>query len=51
MHVIDRYLTARLMQADVIAALAEPPGTGRWTAEMFLTLALGGAGLHRVTRL
>lgn len=44
---------------DVIAALVELPGIGRWTAEMFLifglrrpdVLALGDAGLQRAARL
>lgn len=44
---------------DVIAALVELPGIGRWTAEIFLifslrrpdVLALGDAGLQRATRL
>jgi DNA-3-methyladenine glycosylase II len=52
---------ALLEQADddVIAALVELPGIGRWTAEMFLifglrrpdVLALGDAGLQRAARL
>lgn len=52
---------ALLKQADddVIAALVELPGIGRWTAEMFLifglrrpdVLALGDAGLQRAARL
>lgn len=52
---------ALLRQADedVIAALVELPGIGRWTAEMFLifglrrpdVLALGDAGLQRAARL
>lgn len=44
---------------DVITALTEIPGIGRWTAEMFLifglrrpdVLALGDAGLQRAVRL
>lgn len=44
---------------DVIAALTELPGIGRWTAEMFLifglkrpdVLAIGDAGLQRAARL
>lgn len=44
---------------DVITALTEIPGIGRWTAEMFLifglrrpdVLALGDAGLQRAARL
>jgi DNA-3-methyladenine glycosylase II len=44
---------------EIIAALIESPGIGRWTAEMFLlfglkrmdVLALGDAGLQRATRL
>jgi DNA-3-methyladenine glycosylase II len=44
---------------DVIAALTELPGIGRWTAEMFLifglkrpdVLAVGDAGLQRAVRL
>jgi len=43
---------------DVIAALIESPGIGRWTAEMFLifglkrldVLSLGDAGLQRAAR-
>lgn len=52
---------ALLRQTDenVIAALVELPGIGRWTAEMFLifglrrpdVLALGDAGLQRATHL
>lgn len=52
---------ALLRQAndDVIDALVEVPGIGRWTAEMFLifglrrpdVLALGDAGLQRAARL
>lgn len=52
---------ALLKQADedVIAALVDLPGIGRWTAEMFLifglrrpdVLALGDAGLQRAARL
>jgi len=45
--------------ADVIAALMDLPGIGRWTAEMFLIfglrrpdiLSLGDAGLQRAVRL
>lgn len=45
--------------ADVIAALLEPPGVGRWTAGMFLifgldrpdVLSLSAAGLQRAVRL
>ena len=44
---------------DVIAALTDLPGIGRWTAEMFLifglkradVLAIGDAGLRRAVRL
>lgn len=44
---------------DVIAALIEVPGIGRWTAEMFLifglkrldVLSLGDAGLQRTARI
>ncbi|MCX5815263.1 MAG: DNA-3-methyladenine glycosylase 2 family protein [Proteobacteria bacterium] len=44
---------------DVIAALVDCPGIGRWTAEMFLifglkrldVLSLGDAGLQRAARL
>ena len=44
---------------DVIAALIEAPGIGRWTAEMFLlfglkrldVLAVGDAGLQRAARI
>lgn len=49
----------RQADEDVIAALVELPGIGRWTAEMFLifglkrpdVLALGDAGLQRAARL
>ena len=48
-----------LADKDVIAALVDLPGIGRWTAEMFLifglkrpdVLALGDAGLQRAARL
>ena len=44
---------------DVVAALVESPGIGRWTAEMFLifglkrldALSLGDAGLQRAARI
>lgn len=49
----------RLSDAEVILALVELPGIGRWTAEMFLifglgrlnVLSLGDAGLQRSARL
>lgn len=62
-RVVDGYLDFDALPClpddDVIAALVEIPGIGRWTAEMFLifglrrpdVLALGDAGLQRATRL
>jgi DNA-3-methyladenine glycosylase II len=56
---LDFEALAEQSDEDVIAALVELPGIGRWTAEMFLmfdlkrpnVLALGDAGLQRATRL
>lgn len=56
---LDFNALAQQPDEDVIAALVELPGIGRWTAEMFLifglkrpnVLALGDAGLQRATRL
>lgn len=50
---------AKMTDAEVIAALTEVPGIGRWTAEMFLifslnrpdVLSLGDAGLQRAVRM
>ena len=49
---------ARQSDEDVVSALTELPGIGRWTAEMFLifglrrpdVLSLGDAGLQRAAR-
>lgn len=56
---LDLQSMAQQADEDVIAALVELPGIGRWTAEMFLifglkrldVLALGDAGLQRSARL
>ncbi len=56
---LDFDVLLRRADDDVIAALVELPGIGRWTAEMFLifglrrpdVLALGDAGLQRAARL
>ena len=62
-RVSDGRLNLEAMQeapnADVIAALVELPGIGKWTAEMFLifglrrpdVLSLGDVGLQRAVRL
>jgi DNA-3-methyladenine glycosylase II len=56
---LDFGALAQQPDENVIAALVELPGIGRWTAEMFLisvlkrpdVLALGDAGLQRAARL
>jgi DNA-3-methyladenine glycosylase II len=56
---LDFDALAQRADEDVISALVELPGIGRWTAEMFLifglkrpnVLALGDAGLQRAARL
>jgi DNA-3-methyladenine glycosylase II len=58
-ELLDFNSLLQLPDEDVIAALVQLPGIGRWTAEMFLifglrrpnVLALGDSGLQRATRL